>query len=338
MAVPGNFFELTLPDYLKGISDAIIQDNVLLAFLKSKGRLTFNKGGDGYEFRVRVSKANIGGSATDWDAGRGKTISTVRHCSAKFRPYLWRLVLNDLQADRQRYAPESSKIADEQEEDLNEIKQEATERIGVHAYGDGATLSTGDAASSIPIEGLESLIAATGTYFGLSRTTYTALNSQVVACANPSLWDDGLVNNLIKALDTLMLSCAVGAQPESGISPAVATKKETLDILITTATLHKVFREALMPQHQYVGDTANPMKRLQYGEAEVAWDSFCTASRVYGLNASKLEMRVVGPQIVRLIKTVEKSQPVVKEFVLGGQMQMHSKDPRVLGKITVTGT
>lgn len=340
MSSPSSFSDLTLADFIKGISDGLLQDNVLLKGMNDNGAVIKNQGGNGFEFRVRVTRADIGGAVTDYDTGNAATINPNKVCVGKYRPYLWRLYENALQQERNEYAPEASKIADNAMEDLNVIKQEASERIGRHLYADGATRYTGDRASAIPIEGLDSIILASGTYFGLSRTTYTALNSQLVTCVNPSLTDNpDLGNNLQVALESLYVAMSGGenSSKPGSISPTIATAKEEPNMFIFTSSLFQTFRLSLNTQNQYIDKNQNPRKSLAYGNAECIWDTWVTASRVYGLNWKYIRLKVVGPDMIRLMKTIDVMNPIGQVKVIGGQMQLFSTNPRYLGKITTTG-
>lgn len=339
MSSPSTFFDLILPEYMKGISDAVIQDNELFAALNEKGRIKYGGGGNGYEFRVRTGTANIGGAATDWDTGSPRTINPYKTCVARYRPYIWRLLMNTMQQDRAEGAPSASVIAEPEKEDLNVIQQEATQRLGVHMYGDGSTLSTGDVTGATPMAGLEYIILASGTYFGLARATYTALNSQLVTCANPSQWDNGLINNLVRDTDQCYVQCTGGTSPDNGsISKDLAQAKDEPDLIITTQTLFQVWRQSFFPQNQYTGGTANPVKALQYGNAKVTYDTFCTANRLYVLNSKHLQVKVVKNQLVRVLPKRQLLSPLADAYPIVAQAQMHSKDPRKLGKVTTTGT
>ncbi len=339
MSAPGTFYELTLPDFVKGIGDSVIQDVAWLDYLESNGCIVKNCGADGGEFRVRVTKANIGGVVTDFDTGNAKTINPYVKLVYTYRPYLWKLYQNALQEDRQKYAPASSVIAESAQEDLNVILQEATERYGVHSYGDGATLSTGDVTGATPMEGLESLVEATGTYFGKSRTTYPNLASQEQTVTNPSAYDNGMVNNLVLAMDTLYGNCSGGDAPSGGsISKSTATKKDEPDGIFTTLTYFNIFKQSFYPQQLYTGSKNDPVKELAYGKAMIRWDSFCTASRMYFANKKHVKMKVVGPGLVRVMKKIDALNPLGTIHVIGGQAQQMLTEPRKFGKIVGTGS
>lgn len=337
MSAVSNFSTLTLADFIKGVSDTVIQDSVLLNELEEAGRIKKSCGGNGYEFRLRVSSANIGGVVTDHNTGVARMINTDVTATARFRPYLWRLFENTFERDRQQFAPNSSVIADQEEHDLNVVKQEASNRIDKHLCGDGSTLQTGDVTGATPPEGLESIVLASGTYFGLARATYTSLNSQLVTCTNPGSYDDGINNNLLLSMDELWVACSGGKAAEGSIKPDVMTSKEEPDLILCTSTLFRTFRAASMPQQQYTGDKVDPRKSLAYGTAALKWGTNITANRLYMLNKKRMQVRVVGPQLVRLLDPIMTHSPVGKIHPIIAQLQMHSDDPRKLGKLTTSG-
>lgn len=340
MTAPGSFEALTREEIIRGIGDAVIQDNVFLKGMMDNNRIRKNCGGDGYNFEVRVREANIGGWADEDSLGSAVAINPYVKCTAAYRVAIWRLFENALQLDRNKYAPEAFKVADQGTEDLNAIKQEAHTRIGRSAYEDGATLFTGDKTGAIPMEGLDSIIDSTGTYFGVARATYPNLGAQEVSCVNPSLTDNPeLGNNLIVKIEELLLACSGGlASTDGKIRPNVATAKSEPDVLITTRALYQTIRLSLNQQNQYVGDKQDSRKKIIYGKGELTYDTVCKASRLFAITWAHLEMRIVGPDLIRVIHRIPSSNPVGTLEVLAAQCQMHSKEPRYLGKIVTSGT
>lgn len=336
-----SFETLNRATIVKGIGDSIINDNELWAGLERNNRIMYNKGGNGGEFDVRVLRANIGGVTTDDDMNQGFQINPYRTCTFQYRPYLWRLFQNMLKMDRAQYTPDGQKSADMEENELNTIKQEAQERFGTHSYEDGATLSTGDATGATPMEGFDSLSDSSGTYFGLSRSTYSALQGQEDTLVNPSLTDNpDLGNNLLVGLEDLYLDLSSGVSNKAGssISNTLAKGKAEPDFFIMEPSKMRILRLSLNQQNQYVDDKQNPRKKLAYGNAIVTWDSFCKANRLFAGRWDALELWVVGPSVMRQMGQVFTSAPVGNLTVLGGQVQMFSREPRKLGKRVISGT
>lgn len=339
MAGPTSFSVYTLPEKIKGISDTLCADIAILRLLKEKGRMELGRGGDGFEFLVRVRAGNVGGAASDFATGSAQTVRPTEKCAATYAAYLWKLQQSMLQLDRNKYADNTAKLAEQQDEDLNAIMQEALERIGRHCYGDAATYLTGDVAGVQLITGLEALILASGTYFGLARATYTSLNSQVVACANPSSWDSADQSNLVRDMETLWNQCSGGKSAAAdGISKDIAGSKVEPDFIITTQTRFEVFSKVVSSQQQYVGETSDPAKKRAFHGVALEWDTFCTANRLYMGNSKHLALRVVGPQLLRKLAAVDTVNPVAHVDVIGAQCELYSRNPRYLGKLTITGS
>lgn len=335
----GAFTKATIVSRTKQISDAVIDRAPLLSKLKAAGRIVYGKGGDGFNAPVRARESTIGGSVSDWDTGGAQTTQPFEEVSFKYRQYLWRLMINNFQEDRNSYADATAKIFDMVAQQTAEVRQAASKRLEVHMMSDGSTLSTGDAAGSTPMEGLESIIGTTNTHGGINRTTSTNAwwRAQRLSVANFTLDSDGDGNtNGIEAMDQLLLDCEGGEQKGEGVPDDVAGDMEKPDEIITTKTGFRYYRRSLNPQNQYVGNKQDPNKALYFDDIALSWAPNCTAGVFYFLNTKFLRLWIVGKQLLRVMKKIEKDSPLVTVYVLGTQGQFWCPQPRYQGRLAFT--
>lgn len=333
----GAFYTLTIKRQLPGISDALIADVEILKVLKDKGRFSFGKGGDNFQIRVRSSRSTIGGSTTDWGEAGAQTTQPFTTLTGRYRPYAWRLVINKFQIQRNENAGPEAKMADLVQEQLNELKQAATHRVGQHCYGDGSTLSAGDATGSTPIDGLQSIIDDDNTYMGVARSSNSYWQGQVNSVTDYHLDDDndGVTNGL-NAMRVMWQDCSGGKQSGASIGADVAVAKDMPDYIITDAAGFRKYQNSLTPQDRYTSDTDDPEKKLAFHSAPITWDTLSTASSFWFLNTKHLHFDVVGSKMLELLQEQEISSPLAKTWTIGFQGQFYTKNPRYLGRLTYT--
>ena len=308
-----------------------------MKLLKDNGRIRFNKGGDGFDFRVRSSESAIGGSTTDWGERDAATTNTFIKVSDDYRQYTWRLVFSKFQEQRNRNAGPEAKMFEMAAEQLNEVKQSATDRINAHMYNN--TTLTGDNGTNI--NGLEQIIDDNNTYLSIDRTVganaFWKAQVRTVASANfTSDTDSDGTKDGEEALNLLWTDCSKGLQSGQGISPTSAVTKDTPNCLITDSTGFNLYMRLFRGEYRFTDRSADPEKVLTFHGIPVKWDAFSSASRFWLINTRHLQIDVVGPQILEMLVEEDKGSPVAKIITLGGQLAMYSKNPRYLGVLQLT--
>lgn len=333
----GAFYTATIARQLPGINDAIINDCVVLDYLKSKGRVQYSKGGDGIDFRVRYAQSTIGGSTTDWGEGAAATTNPFKTLTVDYRQYAWRLMVSNFQKQRNVNAGSESKLFDMVMEQLNEVQQEAQNRIATHSYGDGSTESTGD--DGTPMSGLEEIVDDDNTYAGQARSGNTwwqaQTEDQAAATFTSDSDSDGTADGL-QTMQTLWRACSKGAGKGDGVSKDLAVKKDKPDMILTTSTGFGYFERCLQGQYMFTSDKADIEKELSFMGAPVKWDPFCTASRFYFLNSKYLKFDCCDSQMIKILQEQDIASPLAHIWVLGGQHQLYSTNPRYLGSLRLT--
>lgn len=334
-----SFTVATIKRQLKGISDAVVNDCPLLKFLKDKTKLTYNNGGDGFEFRLRSSASAIGGSTTDFGSNAARTVNPFVKVTGAYRQYRWDLFESLFQQQRNENAPSEAKMFDMIMEDLAEVKQSAMLRLAVHAYGNGSTLSTGDATGSTPIEGLESIIDDDNTYFGVARSSNTYIQAQIASQAAATFDQDTDNNGVaqgIQSMDALYINCSKGLAGDGGINPNLSTGKDSPDYFICDSTTWQRYARSLQAQRLYTDKSQDSEQVITYQGKPFVWDPNCTASRIYFLNSRHLCLDVVSAQLLNARPPIATQNPLGNIHVIISQMQFYSKNPRYLGALRMT--
>lgn len=338
--MPLNSFTVaTIKRQIKGISDAIVKDSVLLKYLKEKGRISYNNGGDGFEFRLRSSESAIGGSTTDLGENAARTISPFEKVTGAYRQYRWDLWESLLQEQRNKNAPSEAKMFDQIMEDLNEVKQSANKRLVTHMYADGATLSSGDATGSTPMLGLEAIIDDDNTYFGVARSSNSFIQAQVNTQAAATFDQDTDNNGVaegIEALQTLQIDCSQGRQSGAGIGPNLSEGKDMPDCVICDGTRFQLFANCLQAQRLYTDKGQDPEQVLSCLGMPIKWDPLCTASRFYMLNSKHLNLDIIPGQLLVTLDPILTQNPLGRIHVIVTQGQFYSRNPRYLGSLQLT--
>ena len=341
MAVPGAFAVSTISERIKLIPDAIINKSTLLRKMKEKGRISYNKGGSDLKFPVRSSASNIGGSTSTWGTGGGRTSNPFTEMSLNWRQYKWLPTINDFQTELNENAGQMAKVFDMAAQQLNEVRQDATSRFETHMYGDGSTLSTGDEAGTTPIDGLESIVDDDNSYGGITRSSSNAYwQAQVVSVTNP-IQDDNSndLTNLYEGMMQCYNACSKGKGAAGNkVADDVTGDFDSPETVVTTDTLFRTYWASLEPRQRYSSAQAGPIMKLMFGTAEVEWDQYCTASRVYFLNTNHLHFWCAGSQLITQKKIIEKEAPVSKVYVLTAQCQFFTTNGRYCGAVRTTGT
>jgi hypothetical protein len=332
----GSFFTATLAKQLPGINDTIIDSSVIFRELKKAGKITYNCGGDGIEWRMRISESTIGGSTTDWGTRSSQTTQPFQKVGLDYVPYSWILLHSKFQELRNKNAGEF-KMFDMAMEQFNEVKQSAMSRLMTHSYGDGTSTATGDAPTAML--GLEAIIDDDNTYAGIARGTYSWMQANVdtQAAATFTADDDGDgETNGIAAMKTLWLACSAGKDPSGGIKPDLAEVEDAPSYTLCDDTRFLLFGKCMAGQRLYTSAAADPQQQLTFMGKPVYRDSKCTASRFYFINNNYLQIDCVHPALLNLLVTKESLSPYGVERMLGTQLQMYSRNPRYLGSLQLT--
>ena len=332
-----SFTVATIARQLKGISDAVINDCELTKYLKDKGLISFNNGGDGFDLRLRSSRSAIGGATEDFGSNTAATVSPFVKVSGVYKKYRWDLFESLLQEERNKNAPSEAKMFDMIMEDLNEVKQAAADRLATHLYGDGATQSTGDVSATAPMLGLEAIIDDDNTYLGVARSSNTYIQAQIKTSTGSTFDQDTDNNGVaqgIQDMDELFVSCSKGAASDGGsIRPDLNTTKDSPDYFIGSSTNWRRYCRCLQAQRMYTDAKQDSEQTITYQSRPFKWDTYCTADRIYFLNSKHLNLDIIPSQLLVSLPPILTQNPLGRIHVIYTQGAFYSRNPRYLGAI-----
>ncbi len=346
MADISSYVSATIARQLPGIQDAVIERNVLLKALKSKGRIKFGVGGDSIKWRVYVTEPTVFGSTTDWASRGAQTIQPFQTAEVRYAQYDGSIMLNEFQTMRNKNAEQNVKLFDQLAEELNVFSQQAISRIGKHAYNGTGTTYTGDQGTSI--NGLIDFVTgSTVTYAGLSEATYAVWAAQDVTISPASVsaaeidTDGNNVPQLLEAMRQLWMNCSGGANPDTQhISDQLATDKETPDLIITTKAVYINYDNCLFANMRYTsGGSRDPQGKLFFDGIPIQWDTFVPAGKLFMLNSKHIQLdcctkqMIEAPENLQAVPVVDKNAAVWKML---GQLQLYCKNRRYQGILRIS--
>ena len=338
MADIGSFFTATLArQIMPSVNDQILARNDLLRYLKEKGCIHYNKGGDGFQMRHRSSASAIGGATGDWGTRNFQTTQPFTATTLPYRQYSWPLAVSLFQMQRNENAGVEAKMFEMAAEQLNEVRQSATARIAQHAYTGHANLLAGDTAT--PIDGLVDWSSVGNTYAGVNQALAANAwwRAQVDACTQFTLDSLGIgITDGINTMERVFLACARGKQSGDSIPQDVAVEKDLPDLILTTSAMHRGYFMSLFPQFRYTEASADSDKDLTFHGIKVTWDEICPALTMFFLNSRHLFFDVVGKQLLTVLLERDEPNPPLHIWLLGGQFQFYCRSPRHQGIMTAT--
>lgn len=326
----------TIAERVKKISDTIIERNRLLSYLKDNKCMMFNKGGAELKGPARLTASAIAGYTSDAGVRAAQTTQPFGEWAGQWRQFIAVPFILEFQEERNQNASQLAKIFTMAKAQLEEVQQSAKARIGRASYAASTTTESAD--DGTPIEGLEGIILATGTYLGLSRSANTGWQSQVQPVVSGAADDNNNgVTNLVEGMNTCYGNCSAGKGMDGdGVKDDVATDKEEPDHIICPLAIYNMYKNSLAPQQRYSGRSGSDLTSLLFGQAEVEWDPAATANRMYFLNKDHIEFWCVNSELLKAKEPIRSISPLGTCYPISGQHFLFSRNPRYLGKITLT--
>lgn len=336
----GAFFTATIKDQIAPeISDAILDSNEYLKWLKSKNCFEFGFGGDGFSSRVRKTESTIGGATSDWGTRTFSTTQPFGSVDFTYRQYSWPLSINNWQTMRNKNADGYAKLFNMMAEQVNEVMQSASTRIGRHLYRGNTDTLTGD--EGTPIDGLADIITgSTGTYAGINRATagneYWRAQTSTVAKFTADTDSIG-VNDGVDAMQDLWMACSKGYKDGGSVLDATAAEKSEPDGIFTGPDIFQAYKNSLAPQVRYSGKEAVDADiEIRFRMKPMYWDNVCPSTKMHFVNSKFIKVRSVGDKLIEFLMEQDQANPFAHIWLIGGQFQHYSKNPRYHGTLTVT--
>lgn len=326
---------------LKGINDTVIDMNEYSRWLKKKGRVKYGLGGDDIKWRMYVNEPQIFGSTTDTGSRTAGTLDSHIEAQLRYALYDGEILLFTPQLMRNKNGEDNVKLFDLLMESKNVFEQSVADTLGRHFYDQDSTFGNNRGTN---ILGLDEIVLSTGTYAGLSRSTYTTIASQVESISNFEVDTDG--NDVCEGLEgmrSLWLKCSAGVgagEPDGSISKDLASTRNKPDGIFTTRAIYLNYENCLTPQMRYTAtSTKDPESDLLFSSTPIMWDNFCNAGKMYFLNSKFINVDCVTDTLFYMDPKFQ-GLPVngrnALTWTIMTQLQHYSRNPRYLGVATVS--
>lgn len=318
MAVPNSrtldfdaLVSTTVRAYLsKTLHDNIFEKNVILAWLKGKGRYLPQDGGEYLTEPLMYGKNTTVKSFSGYD-----TIDVVPQEGISVATFNWKGVAGTVVISEEEMLKNNGKerVINLLEAKVFQLEESIMDQMTDMIFSDG----TGN--SSKDITGLTAMVGTTGTYGGIARGTYTWWQSKVDSDAE-----------------------ALAVTDMRSIYNQAGGNKTKVDLIVTTRALFEAYEALAYGKTTWQGETTSaqaPLANLgfdtlKFKGAELVYDESCTSGVMYMLNSDFVKLRY-HPNAN--FKDTEKQQPnnqIVWSWKTYWFGNMTTGNCRRLGKLT----
>lgn len=301
------------PRYVKGVNSLVTKELVPYWWLKKHDRINYGLGGRGTEWRVRMRQ----GTPIGYSGGLESINFSVRNDfevpTLAYRGIADGYIVTWGETQECKGKEAIFKLMDELTANLDEDLLQA---LVTDFYGDG----TGR--SSLTIHGLAAFISTSATYAGISQSTSTAWASNVVSGTNFSSDPVGKI---------LRLKNAAAKGTKGGKA------RSTLSIALCPDAVFEMVAAKIEGSRRYVEDKDAAKAGFDsyvIHQVPVVKDENCTASTLYGLDHTTIELNCTTDEVFEPSSGWETALPKVFTGVAISHMNLVCKSPRNNGSIT----
>lgn len=259
-----------LDKHSKEIADAVIEHNLLSAWLKASNRVRVVQGGLTFHEKVLYSEAG----GFDW-IDKDDEISLTTTDSITDAEYNIRILAGPLKIydyDKRR-AMGDSQVADLVETTIETAKSTMSNKMGVAVFNDGTT--------SNALHGVQLLASTTAgqTVGGIDSSTYTWWDNQRdttgTSAFNTSQAGINMMNNMMTA--------------------SAGNDHDWADLIVTTSAVWSLFQLSTTNVTRLVDTKVGALgyRTLDFMGTPVGWDANCPASTMYYINSKYMFLRLL---------------------------------------------
>ena len=255
----------------KEIADAIINNNLLSAWLKANGRVKLVSGGLQFNEKVMYNEA----AGFDW-ISKDEEIPLVTNEYLTDAVYQIRILAGPLKVyhfDKMRASGEAQ-IFDLVETTIENAKSTMSNRMGAAIFGDNG-------ASAKVLHGIQHIINVTA-----------AQTVGGIAVADFARWDNYRDATGTAAFNTAQAGLTILGNLVSGCA---RNENDYPDLLVTTSAIWNLYHLACTNVARLYDTKVGQLgyRTLDFSGVPIGWDSNCPAGRVYGINSKYLRLRVL---------------------------------------------
>lgn len=259
-----------LDKHSKEIADAIINNNLLSAWLKASNRVKVVDGGLTFHEKVMYSEA----SGFDW-INKDEEISLVTTDSITDAVFNIKILAGPLKVfhfDKHRAMGESQ-VADLVETTIETAKSTMSNKMGAAVFNDGTNTKA--------LHGIQLLISSTAgaTVGGIDSSAYTWYDNQRDTTGTAAF---NTSQAGISLMDKMINTCA---QNDHDIP----------DLIVTTSAIWSLYQLATTNVARLVDSRVGTLgyKTLDFRGIPVGWDYNCPAGNMYFINSRYIFLRIL---------------------------------------------
>lgn len=281
MAAPNSAFDqvtsTTLHNYLsKDLADNIFGALVLTKWLMMNGRKRPCSGGDFLVEPLLYGKNTTVGSIDGYDV-----IDTTPQTGITAAQFNWKMMAGSVTYSRKEQLINNSKekIIDLLDQKVTQLEESLRDEFNTEAFSDGTGNSGKD------VTGLQAIIAASGTFGGISRTTHSWWQAQR---------EDTAEVLSEPRMRTMYFDCSKNLTKPT--------------IIITTQALYEKYLSLVQPGLRFTNTKLGDLgfQNIEYMGVPMVWDESCPSGWMMFLNDRYLRLRV-HPEAD--FKVTEKKEP-----------------------------
>jgi hypothetical protein len=259
-----------LDKHSKEIADAVIEHNLLSAWLKASNRVRIVKGGLTFHEKVMYSEAG----GYDWIAKDAEiplnTTDTITDAEYNIRILAGPLKIYDY--DKRRAAGDSQ-VADLVETTIENAKTTMSNKMGVAIFNDGGATNA--------LHGMQLIASATAgqTVGGISSSSYT-------------WWDNVRDTTGTASFNTSQNGISLMT---SRMAATAGNDHDWPDLIVTTSTIWSLFQLSTTNVTRLVDSRVGALgyRTLDFMGTPVGWDFNCPANYMYFVNSKYLFLRIL---------------------------------------------
>lgn len=312
----------TTHEYLKGAEENVLRNRKLLALMKSKGRISFDHGGDMLDWKVEYKQHPLEGYSD------GQALSFARSSLYKTAQLEWRgYVVKDSMTKKERLMNRSAaQIIDIYAETTKLLMKSIDSQFGGEFYIDGNASGNEDR-----MHGIESFMGQSGVSagapVGTAVDTYATLLTTLTnyGGAWTGTWPSGTGDSQYDFWSPLLVdytsavaagsggwSSATKTWPNTGnealryailYTQKNRTMDEQLDVFFLDTDLYRQWLDALDDKERILVSKDGPLLKLGFRDTlnldgtDVTTEYGIPASTGYGFNADKMELMSLQKQL-----------------------------------------
>lgn len=302
------------PKFLKGVTDAVAKELVEYWFLDQNDCIEYDQSGRGQEWRFRARR----GTPIGYTGLEGKTFAARNDFEVASLAYRgmadgFMISWQELEECKDKEA-----VFNLGEEVMDNLEADIFDRLCTDFYGDGTSLS------SKTIHGLEASISTSATYAGISQSSVSAWQAQVIDAT-------GFASKPLDFLLSLKIACAKG---EKG-----GKSRNRIKIFLTDDDTYMKVMNHVTAMQMFIRDEEMAkagFENVMVHGVPLTWSEYAPDAKVYGLNPKKIKFKATTKSMFKFKSDWTIGLPLAYLTIVVSHFNLFNMNPRASGKLTNT--